>query len=541
LAQVWRVCYLVWLFIPAKHFAFTGSKEEFKDSMGTPSANLSNNGQTAGRVVQIIGPVVDVEFKEHYLPPIYQALRIVSEGFDVPTPIDVIAEVQQHLGEGRVRTVSMVATDGMVRGMKAIDTGGPITMPVGEGTLGRVLNVIGQPVDNLGPVRHTERYPIHRHAPTFQEQSTELQMFETGIKVIDLIQPFVRGGKIGLFGGAGVGKTVIVMELINNIAKARSGFSVFAGVGERTREGNDLLREMVESEVIQFGETFNKHLHETGEFDMTKVDMKALEQSKVALIYGQMTEPPGARLRVALSGLTVAEYFRDQGLDVLLFIDNIFRFTQAGSEVSALLGRMPSAVGYQPNLASEMGEMQERITSTKTGSITSIQAVYVPADDYTDPAPATTFAHLDAVTALSRQIVELGIYPAVDPLSSSSRILDPRHVGEEHYKTAQDVKLILQRYKDLQDIIAILGLDELSDEDKLIVSRARKIQRFFSQPFFVAAQFTGLEGKYVKLEDTIKGFREIVDGKHDDLPEQAFYMVGTIEEAVEKAKTVAGA
>ncbi len=508
--------------------------------MATPSSpNGTTNGQPSGRVVQIIGPVVDVEFEEKHLPPIYQALRIVSEGFDVPTPIDLIAEVQQHLGEGRVRTVSMLPTDGMVRGMKAIDTGGPITMPVGEGTLGRVLNVIGQPVDNLGEVQHTERYPIHRHAPSFEEQSTELQMFETGIKVIDLIQPFVRGGKIGLFGGAGVGKTVIVMELINNIAKARSGFSVFAGVGERTREGNDLLREMVESQVIQFGEAFNKHFHDTGEFDMTKVDKSTLGQSKVALIYGQMTEPPGARLRVALSGLTVAEYFRDKGLDVLLFIDNIFRFTQAGSEVSALLGRMPSAVGYQPNLASEMGEMQERITSTKTGSITSIQAVYVPADDYTDPAPATTFAHLDAVTALSRQIVELGIYPAVDPLSSSSRILDPRVIGEEHYNTAQDVKRVLQRYKDLQDIIAILGLDELSDEDKLIVSRARKVQRFFSQPFFVAAQFTGLEGKYVKLEDTIKGFREIVDGKHDDLPEQAFYMVGTIEEAVEKGKTIA--
>ncbi len=506
--------------------------------MATPSENVTN-GQAAGRVVQIIGPVVDVEFEEKHLPPIYQALRIVSEGFDVPTPIDVIAEVQQHLGEGRVRTVSMVATDGMVRGMKAIDTGGPITMPVGEGTLGRILNVIGQPVDTLGDVVYTERYPIHRHAPSFEEQSTELQMFETGIKVIDLIQPFVRGGKIGLFGGAGVGKTVIVMELINNIAKARSGYSVFAGVGERTREGNDLLREMVESQVIQFGETFNKHMHDTGEFDLTKVDMKTLSQSKVALIYGQMTEPPGARLRVALSGLTVAEYFRDKGLDVLLFIDNIFRFTQAGSEVSALLGRMPSAVGYQPNLASEMGEMQERITSTKTGSITSIQAVYVPADDYTDPAPATTFAHLDAVTALSRQIVELGIYPAVDPLTSSSRILDPRIIGDDHYNTAQDVKRILQRYKDLQDIIAILGLDELSDEDKLIVARARKIQRFFSQPFFVAAQFTGLEGKYVKLEDTIRGFREIVDGKHDDLPEQAFYMVGTIEEAIEKATTVA--
>ena len=506
--------------------------------MATPNGNVSADGKV-GKVVQIIGPVLDVEFQGGYLPPIYQALRVTSDGFDVPTPIDVIAEVQQHLGEGRVRTVSMTPTDGMVRGMKAIDTGGPITMPVGEGTLGRVLNVIGEPVDTLGPVNHKERYPIHRHAPTFEEQSTELQMFETGIKVIDLIQPFLRGGKIGLFGGAGVGKTVIVMELINNIAKARSGFSVFAGVGERTREGNDLLREMVESQVIQFGDAFNKNFHDTGAFDLTKVDMKAIGQSKVALIYGQMTEPPGARLRVALSGLTVAEYFRDQGLDVLLFIDNIFRFTQAGSEVSALLGRMPSAVGYQPNLATEMGEMQERITSTKTGSVTSIQAVYVPADDYTDPAPATTFAHLDAVTALSRQIVELGIYPAVDPLASSSRILDPRIIGQEHYDTAQDVKRVLQRYKDLQDIIAILGLDELSDEDKLTVSRARKIQKFFSQPFFVAAQFTGLEGKYCKLEDTVRGFRELVDGKHDDLPEQAFYMVGTIEEAIEKAKTIA--
>jgi F-type H+-transporting ATPase subunit beta len=506
--------------------------------MATPNGTSADE-QHVGRVVQIIGPVVDIEFYGKYLPPIYEALNIVSEGFDVPTPIDVIAEVQQHLGERRVRAVSMLPTDGMVRGMKAIDTGGPITMPVGEGTLGRVLNVIGQPVDNLGDVKYEKRYPIHRHAPTFEEQSTELEMFETGIKVIDLIQPFVRGGKIGLFGGAGVGKTVIVMELINNIAKARSGFSVFAGVGERTREGNDLLREMVESQVIQFGETFNKHLHETGEFDMTKVDMKTIGQSKVALIYGQMTEPPGARLRVALSGLTVAEYFRDEGMDVLLFIDNIFRFTQAGSEVSALLGRMPSAVGYQPNLASEMGEMQERITSTKTGSITSIQAVYVPADDYTDPAPATTFAHLDAVTALSRQIVELGIYPAVDPLQSSSRILDPRIIGEDHYNTAQEVKRVLQRYKDLQDIIAILGIDELSDEDKLIVSRARKIQRFFSQPFHVASQFTGREGKYVKLEDTIKGFKEICEGKHDDLPEQAFFMVGTIEDAIERGKQIA--
>jgi F-type H+-transporting ATPase subunit beta len=503
--------------------------------MATPNGNGTNGH--VGHVVQIIGPVVDVEFTENYLPPIYEALRITSEGFDVPEPINVIAEVQQHLGEGRVRAVSMLPTDGMVRGMKAIDTGGPITVPVGEGTLGRVMNVIGEPVDNLGDIPHQQRYPIHRHAPTFEEQSTELKMFETGIKVIDLIQPFVLGGKIGLFGGAGVGKTVIVMELINNIAKARAGFSVFAGVGERTREGNDLLREMVESKVIDFGESFYKNTEETGEFDMTKVDMKAIEKSKVALIYGQMTEPPGARLRVALSGLTVAEYFRDQGLDVLLFIDNIFRFTQAGSEVSALLGRMPSAVGYQPNLASEMGEMQERITSTKTGSITSIQAVYVPADDYTDPAPATTFAHLDAVTALSRQIVELGIYPAVDPLASSSRILDPMILKTPgHYETAQNVKLILQRYKDLQDIIAILGLDELSEEDKLVVSRARKIQRFFSQPFHVASQFTGREGKYVKLEDTIKGFKEIIEGVHDKIPEQAFYMVGTIEEVVEAAK-----
>ncbi|HYN84973.1 MAG TPA: F0F1 ATP synthase subunit beta [Pyrinomonadaceae bacterium] len=497
------------------------------------------NGQAVGRVVQVIGPVLDVEFGDGYLPPIYTALHVTSEGFDVPDPIDIICEVEQHLGEGRVRTVSMKPTEGIVRGMKAVDTGFPIRMPVGEGTLGRVLNVIGEPVDNLGDVVHEERYPIHRHAPALEEQSTELQMFETGIKVIDLIQPFLRGGKIGLFGGAGVGKTVLIQELIHNVAMEHSGFSVFAGVGERTREGNDLLREFVESKVIQYGDDFNHHFEETGEFDMTRVDMKAIGGSKVALVYGQMTEPPGARLRVALSGLTVAEYFRDQGLDVLLLVDNIFRFTQAGSEVSALLGRMPSAVGYQPNLATEMGEMQERITSTRTGAITSIQAIYVPADDYTDPAPATTFAHLDAVTALDRKIVELGIYPAVDPLTSNSRLLDPRIVGEGHYNTAQAVKRILQRYKDLQDIIAILGLDELSEEDKLVVSRARKIQRFLSQPFFVAAQFTGLEGKYVKLEDTIKGFQEIVDGKHDDLPEQAFYMVGTIEEAREKAQRMA--
>src|SRR5687767_8079677 len=437
----------------------------------------SNNGnEQVGKVVQIIGPVVDVEFT-NYLPSIHQALRITSEGFDVEAPVDVVAEVQQHLGEGRVRAISMLPTDGMVRGMKVIDLGGPITVPVGGPTLGRVMNVIGDPVDELGPVESGTRYPIHRHAPAFDEQATELEMFETGIKVIDLVQPFLRGGKIGLFGGAGVGKTVLIMELINNVAKGREGFSVFAGVGERTREGNDLLREMVESKVITYGDEFTKNLEETGRFDLAKVDKSKIPGSKVSLVYGQMTEPPGARLRVALSGLTVAEYFRDQGNDVLFFVDNIFRFTQAGSEVSALLGRMPSAVGYQPNLASEMGELQERITSTKTGSITSIQAVYVPADDYTDPAPATTFAHLDAVTALSRQIVELGIYPAVDPLSSSSRILDPRVIGEEHYNTAQEVKRVLQRYKDLQDIIAILGLDELSDEDKLVVSRARKLQK----------------------------------------------------------------
>ncbi len=509
--------------------------------MSSAYGNLSGEGQRTGKVVQVIGPVIDVEFSEEYLPEIYTALRVTSTGFDVPSAIDIICEVEQHLGEGRVRTVSMKPTEGVVRGMLAIDTGGPITVPVGEATLGRVLNVIGEPVDNLGAVHAEKRYPIHRHAPLLEEQSTELEMFETGIKVIDLIQPFLRGGKIGLFGGAGVGKTVLIQELINNVAQKHSGFSVFAGVGERTREGNDLLREFVESEVIQFGRVFNKHFKETGEFDMTKVDMKTLGESKVALVYGQMTEPPGARLRVALSGLTVAEYFRDQGLDVLLFIDNIFRFTQAGSEVSALLGRMPSAVGYQPNLATEMGEMQERITSTKTGSITSIQAVYVPADDYTDPAPATTFAHLDAVTALSRQIVELGIYPAVDPLASSSRLLDPRIVGEEHYNTAQDVKRILQRYKELQDIIAILGLDELSEEDKLVVSRARKIQRFFSQPFFVAAQFTGLEGKYVEIKDTIKGFREIIDGQCDDLPEQAFFLQGTIDDVRKRAQEMAEA
>jgi len=492
-----------------------------------------------GRVIQIIGPVVDVEFDEASLPPIYQAIRIVSEGFDVPEPIDIVVEVQQHLGEARARCVSMQPTEGLVRGMKAIDTGDGISVPVGPATLGRVLNVVGQPVDKLGPVVSATRYPIHRHAPAFQDQATELEMFVTGIKVIDLLEPFLKGGKIGLFGGAGVGKTVLIMELINNVAMKHGGYSVFGGVGERTREGNDLIREFVESKVIDFGESFYEHQKKTGEFDLTFVDNEAVKKSKAALVYGQMTEPPGARLRVALTALTVAEYFRDEaGMDVLLFIDNIFRFTQAGSEVSALLGRMPSAVGYQPTLATEMGELQERITSTRKGSITSVQAIYVPADDYTDPAPATTFAHLDAVTALSRQISELGIYPAVDPLASTSRILDPRIVGSEHYDVAQAVKRILQRYKDLQDIIAILGIDELSDEDKLAVSRARKIQKFFSQPFFVAEQFTGLKGKFVQLEDTIRGFKEIIEGKHDELPEQAFFNVGGIDEAIEKAKSI---
>src|SRR5437762_6396290 len=476
----------------------------------------SNNGAVVGKVVQVAGPAVDCEFPEGQIPLVHTAIRITSEGFNVPDPIDIICEAQQHIGEGRVRTVALQPTEGLVRGMQAISLGHPVQVPVGPETLGRVLNVIGEPVDEMGPVNAKKHYPIHRPAPSFEDQSTRLEMFETGIKVIDLLEPYLRGGKIGLFGGAGVGKTVIIQELINNLAMKHGGVSVFAGVGERTREGNDLWLEMQESGVI---------------------DPHDYKKSKCALIYGQMTEPPGARLRVGLTGLTVAEYFRDEEhQDVLLFIDNIFRFTQAGSEVSALLGRMPSAVGYQPNLASEMGELQERITSTKTGSITSVQAIYVPADDYTDPAPATTFAHLDAVTALSQQIVELGIYPAVDPLASSSRILDPRVIGREHYDTAQDVKRVLQRYKDLQDIIAILGLDELSDEDKLIVSRARKVQKFFSQPFHVASQFTGREGKYVKLEDTIKGFKEIIDGKHDDLPEQAFYMVGTIEEAVEAGK-----
>ncbi|HSQ35918.1 MAG TPA: F0F1 ATP synthase subunit beta [Candidatus Binatia bacterium] len=462
-----------------------------------------------GKVIEIIGPVVDIEFDKGDLPDIYNAIEIVSDGFDSPTPIHIITEVQYHLGENRVRTISMHPTDGLVRGMMARDSGGPITVPVGREVLGRMINVIGEPVDGKGPINEKKRYPIHRPAPPLDEQDTRLELFETGIKVIDLLEPYLKGGKIGLFGGAGVGKTVLIQELIHNVAKKHGGFSVFTGVGERTREGNDLWLEMIDSGVIE----------------------------KTALIYGQMTEPPGARLRVALSGLTVAEYFRDEeNQDVLLFIDNIFRFTQAGSEVSALLGRMPSAVGYQPNLASELGEMEERITSTKKGSITSVQAIYVPADDYTDPAPATTFAHLDATTNLSRQLTEMAIFPAVDPLASFSRILDAKIIGSEHYQVARRVKEVLQRYKDLQDIIAILGMEELSDEDKIIVARARKIQKFLSQPFFVATPFTGMEGKYVELPSTISSFRELVEGKYDALPEQAFYMCGAIEDAVANAK-----
>jgi F-type H+-transporting ATPase subunit beta len=497
----------------------------------------TKNQGNVGRVVQVIGPVLDVEFEPERLPEIYNAVRLDDPGTETGIPLAIVAEVAQHLGENQVRCISMSPTDGVVRGMAVVDTGQPISMPVGKDTLGRILNVVGQPVDGLGPLEGEERWPIHREAPTLEEQSPESEMFETGIKVIDLLEPYTRGGKTGLFGGAGVGKTVLIQELINNVALQHGGVSVFAGVGERTREGNDLLREMVESKVIDFGEAFYEHLEATGDFDMTRVDREALKRSKIALIYGQMTEPPGARLRVGLSGLTVAEYFRDtQGQDVLLFIDNIFRFTQAGSEVSALLGRMPSAVGYQPNLASEMGALQERITSTRKGSITSVQAIYVPADDLTDPAPATTFAHLDATTVLSRQISELGIYPAVDPLDSTSKILDPRIVGEEHYGVARRVQTILQRYKDLQDIIAILGIDELSEDDKLTVARARKIQRYLSQPFFVATQFTGLEGRYVKVPDTIEGFQRIISGEMDEYPERAFLYKGTIDEVVDHGK-----
>ena len=467
--------------------------------------------ESIGRVSQIIGPVVDIEFDDGRLPDIRNALHLTR-----PDGTLLVLEVAQDLGENTVRCIAMDSTDGLQRGHQVVDTGAPISVPVGRETLGRLLNVIGEPVDGKGSIKAEQRWPIHRPAPRFEELETRTEILETGIKVIDLLEPYAKGGKTGLFGGAGVGKTVLIQELINNIAIHRGGFSVFGGVGERTREGNDLYREFQETGVI---------------------NSENLPDSKVALVFGQMNEPPGARLRVGLTALTLAEYFRDvEKRDVLLFIDNIFRFTQAGSEVSALLGRMPSAVGYQPNLATEMGALQERITSTKHGSITSVQAVYVPADDLTDPAPATTFSHLDATTVLSRQLAEQSIYPAVDPLESTSRILDPRIVGEEHYEVARGVQQILQKYKDLQDIIAILGMEELSEEDKLVVNRARRIQRFLSQPFYVAQQFSGFEGRYIKLEDTIRGFLEILEGKHDDLPEQAFWMVGAIEEAVEKAK-----
>lgn len=461
-----------------------------------------------GKIKQVLGPVVDVEFTGGELPPILSALRVSNPTID-KREWNLVLEVAQHLGDRVVRTIAMDATEGLVRGMDVQDTGSTISTPVGNAVLGRILNVVGDPIDEAGPVQSKEHWPIHRPAPKFEDQSTQAEMLMTGIKVVDLLAPYAKGGKIGLFGGAGVGKTVLIQELIRNIATEHGGYSVFAGVGERTREGNDLFREMTESGVI----------------------------SKTALVFGQMNEPPGARARVALTGLTQAEYFRDrEGQDVLLFIDNIFRFTQAGAEVSALLGRIPSAVGYQPTLGTEMGALQERITSTKKGSITSVQAVYVPADDYTDPAPATTFTHLDATTNLDRDIAALGIYPAVHPLTSTSRILDPAIVGEEHYRTARDVQALLQRYRELQDIIAILGMDELSDQDKLVVARARKVQRFLSQPFFVAEQFTGMQGRYVDIKDTVKGFRQILDGEHDNVPEQAFYLVGTIEDALEKAK-----
>src|SRR6267143_1393977 len=474
--------------------------------------------QKTGKVTQVIGPVVDVEFPPGALPEIYTALTLSNAGIS-GDPDNLTVEVSQHLGENTVRCIAMDSTEGLVRGQPVKNTGAPISVPVGKETLGRILNVIGLPVDERGPINATRRNPIHHAPPSFVEQDVRVQAFETGIKVIDLLAPYTRGGKIGLFGGAGVGKTVLLQELINNVAKAKGGFSVFAGVGERTREGNDLYNEFIESKIVNLEEP---------------------QKSQCVLVFGQMNEPPGARARVALSALTMAEYFRDEeGRDILLFVDNIFRFTQAGSEVSALLGRIPSAVGYQPTLANEMGELQERITSTKKGAITSVQAIYVPADDLTDPAPATTFAHLDATTVLSRGLTEIGIYPAVDPLDSTSRILDANVVGERHYDVAQSVKKTLQSYKELQDIIAILGMDELSDEDKLTVARARKIQRFLSQPFAVAEAFTGIKGEYVKREDTIRSFEEVLDGKHDNLPEQAFYMVGGIEGAVAKAKTMA--
>ncbi len=470
----------------------------------------SRNGQKqriTGRIIRIVGPVVDIAFPDGVLPDIFDAIEIRREDGSI-----LVCEVQQLLGSEQVRTIAMSTTDGLRRGMEAVATGGPITVPVGPATLGRLFDVTGNPIDNLGPVQADTYYPIHRPAPAFEEQSTKAEMFETGIKVIDLIAPFTKGGKTGVFGGAGVGKTVIIQELIRNVAEVHSGYSVFAGVGERSREGNDLWHEMKASGVLP----------------------------STVMVFGQMNEPPGARLRVGLTAVTMAEYFRDEGRDVLLFIDNIFRFVQAGSEVSALLGRLPSAVGYQPNLGTDMGELQERITSTKRGSITSMQAIYVPADDYTDPAPATTFAHLDATISLERSLAEQGLYPAIDPLASTSRILDPNIVGEEHYRVARGVQQTLQRYKDLQDIIAILGVEELSEEDKLTVARARKIQRFLTQPMFVAAPFTGREGRYVKIEDTVRGFKEILEGKHDDLPEAAFYMVGTIEEAIENAARMRG-
>lgn len=491
-----------------------------------------------GTIKQVIGAVIDVSFEgeDTELPEILNALEVKRDDGSI-----LVLETQQHLGEDSVRTISMDSTDGLIRGMEVVDTGGPISMPVGDGIRGRLFNVVGEAIDGIGHVEKRESYPIHRAAPEFEDLSTETEVLYTGIKVIDLIEPYAKGGKIGLFGGAGVGKTVLIMELINNIAKGYSGMSVFAGVGERTREGNDLLREMIESNVIRYGEEFLKSMEE-GSWDLSKVDQEELAKSQATLVFGQMNEPPGARARVALSGLTVAEYFRDgdpneaKGRDILFFMDNIFRFTQAGSEVSALLGRMPSAVGYQPTLATEMGAMQERITSTKRGSITSVQAVYVPADDLTDPAPATTFAHLDATTVLSRKIFELGIYPAVDPLDSTSRILTREILGDAHYDCAQRVKEILQRYKELQDIIAILGIDELSEDDRLVVHRARRVQRFLSQPFHVAEQFTGLKGVMVPIEETIKGFNMIMDGEVDDLPEAAFVLVGSIEDAMEKGK-----
>ncbi|GAB4135446.1 MAG: F0F1 ATP synthase subunit beta [Bacteroidia bacterium] len=493
-----------------------------------------------GKIAQVIGPVIDVSFSDHggKLPNILDALEIVKANGQ-----KVVLECQQHIGEDTVRTIAMDSTDGMYRGMEVIATGSPIKMPIGDKIRGRLFNVVGEAIDGIQSVSNEGGYVIHRNPPKFEDLSTSTEVLYTGIKVIDLIEPYAKGGKIGLFGGAGVGKTVLIQELINNIAKGYDGYSVFAGVGERTREGNDLLREMIESGIVKYGDAFNESLHKGG-WDITKVDLNKLKESQATFIFGQMNEPPGARARVALSGLTLAEYFRDGesgtggggGKDILFFIDNIFRFTQAGSEVSALLGRMPSAVGYQPTLATEMGAMQERITSTKRGSITSVQAVYVPADDLTDPAPATTFAHLDATTVLSRKIAELGIYPAVDPLDSTSRILTPAVVGEAHYSCAQRVKMLLQRYKELQDIIAILGMDELSEEDKLVVHRARRVQRFLSQPFHVAEQFTGLKGVFVSIEDTIKGFNMIMNGEVDEYPEAAFNLVGTIEDAIEKGK-----